>query len=175
MNINEKLMRRIERCVYKSIKESFSDWKEQNVPKFDEVRFKEYMGKLLNVLKELIDQKEVTLVSFLWFDDTNNWRSIYRSDKTPIGDDTTYEIMSMAEKYMGDGFVTGMKRTCLKLNVDPNRYFHRYIEDNLSMNRNCIVNDEYIKVSQQKDGSFSVMISTDDIIEYFDRIYVFIS
>lgn len=176
--MNKIIYNEIMRTLNNPINESFSEWKEINVPKFDDVKFRTNMNVLFGILNKLMSDGEVEYVSYLWSPtESDSVIKLYdtQRDGAELNDESLDIILSTAMDNMKDNFAVEMKRTCIYIKINKDKYLNRYISDNTDINGKLIDVDGIVVKHSRMTNANILAIYSKDILENLTSIVDFLN
>lgn len=155
------------------IYEGFSDWKKANMPVFDTNQFRADYERLIQILYNLKIDGELTNIKFGWIKPSNQAVILMTTDEEADNAiDIVSNIQKTAENAMGENFAEQMHRTYIVVEVAPNKYFEKYVDASINVNRTAMQQYDFIK-AEYKNNSYILRITTDDIMNYFNQVIEF--
>lgn len=172
LNLEESINRAIKKAVY----ESFSSWKETNVPKFDEKIFREKMNLFLEPLYALQNSDDINIIQLFAVQDNGKCVLLHSIDKSSESNPTQFisYCLRVAETTFkdNDDRVNALNK-CFIAIKPASKNFMSYLvsmKDPANPDYIHVNNDLSIRIHKDK-----VLITWQQILDHFDDLVDFFS
>lgn len=170
----------IQRAIKKAVYESFSSWKETNVPKFDENQFCEKMELFLKPLFDLLESKDINTIQLFGTDDMNKSVLLANLDVADTNTITPRRFaingLQYAKQHIADGDDRiKLLNKCFIAITPASKNFTAYLLSNRQP-----ANPDYLRVTNDLDIKIriyknKVLITYQQILENLDELVDFFS